>query len=210
MPQPLSNGDIVEFSIHGTHEGQRVLNVFHYEIELGIGAFPDLVTAADAFLGELFGTDKFADRYQEVTSQDLAINEFVLQKIWPLRMARIVKPQTGLTGLVEETALPPNDSVVLIKRNDSTGRHNRGRIHMPAVPVSFVEGGMVTGTARALYDLFGARAAEVIEITSGGGPVTFTPVLYQRLMPGNSAQWTSALTQGTSRVVRRRTVGVGI
>lgn len=209
MAQPILPGGILEVSLVGLHQAQRILTILHYRADPAIGSFPEFNTAASEFLDQLLVTGGVVETYLECLSEEYTFSAVRLQLIHPVRHAFKNFPQTGASGDVASPALPPNDGAMIVKRTDETGRHQRGAVHMPCVPTTFVDGGMLTTPAKVAYNAFGSAMVTNFVTMSGGGQTQWDPVIFNRLQPANSPVFTSATAEDTSRTNRRRTVGRG-
>jgi len=209
MAREAFNGSILEVGIVGRHEGQRTLNLLHYKAE-NIAAEPlDFTPRAEEFFDQLNALDGLIPRYLDCVGQDYTLSEIRLQLLSPTRYAYQVFVVNGVGSEAQES-LPPNDGVTLTKKNDKVGRHNRGSIHMPAVPTTFVANGYITRAASLVYGNLSHKMIEPITLTQSPSPaMAWQPVIYNRLAPSTSPVYNQVQIQLTTRVNRRRTVGVG-
>lgn len=209
MAQPITNNAIMEVTLRGLHQDQRVLSVLHYAALVPPAVFQDFNEAAPDVVDALLATGGIVDKYLDAVSVEYALEEIRLQLITPIRYSFKSFLQASSPGTVAGTALPPNEGATLTKRNDATGRRNRGSLHMPALPISFVGGGRITTAGETAYLALGDVMVLPITTTGGGGDVTWNPVIFNKAVPTTSPEFTSVTPQLTTRTNRRRTVGVG-
>lgn len=206
----VMTSDIVEVSFEGRCAGQTTLNLLHYMITDAPIDGIDWNGFALALKGQIDNPAGMMETYLACCSDEFTLRSLRIQVIKQFRYSYEHFDLDDEPGTVVQEALPPNDAVVITKRNDSTGRHARGSIHMPGVPRTFVANGEVLPVGRAAYDLFATEAAKNQAVTVLSATLTLAPVIYNRLAPGTSQRWNQWITQATSRVQRRRTVGLGV
>lgn len=194
---------IIEASIRYTLNAQTLLSIFHYRLVTNTNQ-ADGEAVLNAFNSAFNDVAGVVDKIAGVTSQDLIIDQVVLQAIYPTRFRRYVYEPVQTAGQIAEDSLPQNVSVAITKRADEASRHGIGTLHMPAVPPSYVEGGYLTALAVNEY----TTVAD--EMLVEYGTPEFEPVLFNRANPAASLRITAADVRNTSRVQRRRTVGLGI
>lgn len=210
MPRVLTDGAILEVTLVGDLNGSTSLNILHYRAE-GVTGSPDFTSQAQEFFDSLNALGGLLERYKDCISDDWFSREVRLQLISPVRYSYQTFLWTG-TGTEAQPALPPNDSIMLIKRNVLTGRRNRGSLHLPGVPVTFVAEGRITTAASLVVNNLGDVMVEAITgVATPPNPAhLFVPVIFNKDNPIVSPRFDSATAQFTSRVMRRRTVGLGI
>jgi len=203
-------GDTIEVIMEGRSAGQATLNVFHYQITAApIGGF-DWNGYADQLNVQFGNPGGFIEKYLACCSNEFTLRTLRVQAIRAVRYSYENFDKADEPGTVAEESLPPNDAIVITKRNDGTGRHSRGSFHMPGVPRTFVSNGDITAAGLAAYTAFAQEAFQVLQLTVLSGTVDLTPVIFNRSNPLTSQQWNQFIVQHTSRVQRRRTVGLGI
>jgi len=209
MPQPISNDAIVEVSFVGRHAGQRTLNLLHYKAKNIVGPIDFTSLVADLQAG-IMGLGGLVEAYSNCISMDWRLEGVRWQVITPNRFAFHWFPLADNPGGIEVASLPPNDGGVIIKRNDLTGRRNRGIVHMPGMPGTWVVDGLLTSAAINAYQQFGDEMIVPLVVPQSPDPSgSLEPVIFNKGNPTFSPVFTSATPQSTARVNRRRTVGVG-
>lgn len=209
MPQPISNDAVFELSLVGRHAGQRTLTVLHYKTRSIVGVMDFNARVADLQTG-IMGLGGLVEAYLNCCSEEYEMEATRWQVLSPNRFAYHLFPLTGAVGAIAGAALPPNDGGVLVKRNDATGRRNRGIVHMPALPVAWADEGFLTSAAITAYQQLGDELVIPLDLPQSPDPTAFAdPVIFNRTVPALSPPYLSAIPQNTARVNRRRTVGVG-
>lgn len=203
MPYTIPSGAILEASIQGRSAGQLTLSVFHYVLDTP-GGVADGAAEIDAFNLEWNTSLDFVGVYADCCSTEFAIENIVYQWIYPNRYRRVIKTPAETAGTVSQPSFPPNVSGAITKQADVATRHGIGTLHMPGVPNGSNDDGYVTISQKARYGALGTFLSAPYRTS------TLFPVLYRRLAPNASAVVTAATVRDTMRVVRRRTVGVGI
>lgn len=202
-------GSVIEVSIQGRHNGQRTLNLLHYKINAAPISPTDFTPYAELLIQELVAPTNLIDAYLNCCSDEFRLETIRVQVLSNVRYSYQDFPQTDSIGGVAEEALPPNDGVTITKRNNDTGRHNRGSVHMPAVPRTFVSLGLVTGVGVAAYNLFITELRKIQSITVLTALIELTPCILNKQFIPASVFFDQCTLQLTSRTNRRRTVGVG-
>jgi len=203
MAWVLQGQSIVEVAIRGTLFGQRTLSLFHYRYNTNVNAangFP-IIDLLATILNDAGG---LVENYAACCSQNLTIDFLSIQKVHPApRIRRYNFDPSAPTGTNIAACLSPNHACAITRQADEATRHGTGTLHMPAVPVTFMEDGLITGAADAAY----TTLAEEMLVHQDGG--LWVPVLYNRVAPADSLNITRTTVQNTLRVQRRRTVGLG-
>jgi len=96
---------------------------------------------------------------------------------------------------------------VISMRTLKAGRNQTSTKHVGPIPDEAVAGGEVSGDQRAALELLGTRLVTQIQI--GGTGAIYVPSIFHRAT-STSDQMTNFSVPLSARVMRRRTVGVGI
>lgn len=201
----VDNGAILEAVVSYQFAAQQCLNVSHWKFGTDAGAV-DGVAAINEFDGLFNAGLGYVRKLANCMHVNAIIQQVSYQWIFPTRYAYRTKAPTVGVGQIAGAALPPNVALALERFNDNTTRHDRGEMHIGAVPGIFVDNGSVTGAAQLNFDELITKATSVIV----GFGTTYTPILFNRAAPAQSKVVLAGRLRQTSRVLRRRTVGVGI
>lgn len=206
MPYTVAAGSIMEVTFEGVHNSQTVMSVLHYRFATGSAitdgraACVSMNTVQQAATGLYFS-------WINACGNQLLGALITSQWIKPVRYSAVTTSPATNTGQVAEPCYPQNVAMAITKTADEASRRARGTLHMPAVPLSWIDEGQVT--AAGILGYAGVKA-EVFENVVLGTGQTMVPVIYNRATPDLSIVCTGAILQETSRTMRRRTVRVGI
>jgi hypothetical protein len=203
MATPLVPGAIIAVTVETTLNGQTMLNVLHYV--LGTVGTADYIAALTALNTLLNGAGGLTDAMKACMSQDADFVSTMCQVVAPTRLVG-VKAAVVKSGSVLATALPQNVSAVITKRTDQASRRGIGSFHLGAIASTQVDAGYLTGPLIGNLTTLG----NVIRSTLAVGTQSYTPCLWSPITPAETRILVSTTVQQTSRVMRRRTVGVGI
>lgn len=203
MAYSVPDGAILEATIQSVLFSQTCLSVFHYQLSDSLG-LPDGDAAINGFNTEWNDLLDFVGAYAGCCSQELAFVNIVYQWVYPTRYHRVLKTPVVLLGEVANPSEPPNVAQVVTRSADKANRHGIGTTHIPALPqTTWTAGSLNDGQYNLLNVFAGFQANKYVTNT-------MIPVLYNRANPAQSLPVTAAIPRRTVRVMRRRTVGVGI
>lgn len=197
---------IVEVTFRGLLLGQRCLNVFHYRVFV-TSTKPTVADEMQALTASILAgvdTTILAD-ILAVLPGNYNMQQIVAQPIRLLRYRRSVRSVTATGGRADSEVSNIQASITL--QTDFSGRSQIGGKRFAMTPGDAV-GGMVNA---GLFGLLVGLATTIrlpIIVTDGGG--TYAPTIYHRgqAVP-ISTDITASFAQATTRVIRRRTLGLG-
>jgi len=202
-------GDIVEVSWLQEMFSQVIMNIQHYRVVSSGSSSSDVAdnqTFAD-HLAALTGGAELIGIWSDPLGAEWILRDVRAQKIDPVRSAyaNAAINQSGQGGAGADVT---NTAVVVSKRGGSGTRRAQGSIHFAGwIPTFFTGGEIQAGVETWWASLQPLWAATQNVVT---GSISLQPVIYN---PGATpnfqtvAFWT---LQDTVRVMRRRTVRVGI
>lgn len=219
MGYAVTANSVMQVTLRGTLFNQTVMNTFHYRVDSGGGVLADGAAALSQMNDALGIPDSFYDTYQRVLPPQVVNIIADLQWIDPDRFVKRTFPVWPL-GTGAFTATTPNLSAVLELRGDIADKRSIGTKHIPGLGGVAVAGGLVQAALLADLEEFGQQAR--LPQTVGGR--TMTPIVFGRaraaytdkfgvLHPAIGKSYrpiTEFTVQTTARVMRRRTVGLGI
>lgn len=210
---------VCQVTLISTLFGQTVMNTFHYRLDLSGGN----VAAGSAFLSDFndalnAGGGLFEQYILCLPTQALNIHAD-FQWIDPDRFIKrtfVVNP----TGGAAHVCTTPNLAAVLELRGNIASRRSVGTKHLPGLGGTAVAAGIVQAELRAQIQELGDQA--VLDVAVGGR--TMRPIVFGRArpsytkpdgtvvpaLPKSYKDVTGYVDQATARVMRRRTVGLGI
>jgi len=206
MPDAADNS-IVEVRLQGLYMGQVTMLTLHYRFSTIAG--PWEMTASFTNLNAIFdGAGDLFLAYSDATNTGLTDLACFYQVIKPVRYLAYKFIPTTDHGTHGAAYLPPNVAHAITLRAVTSGRTSRGTKHIGAQPTSFTEDGFLT--ADGLASMNGLRDQMIAEKdVNGDGSLTAIPVIYHRSNYLLSKDIFSGDPQPTTRVERRRTVGLG-
>jgi hypothetical protein len=186
-------------------DGQLCMSIFHYQYDSG-SVIPDGQVALTDFLNKIRVAGKLKDKYLACIPD--VVNDVTWHAQWIIptryRVTELAIPADA--GLVPTAPMPSAVAVAITKRGELANRHNIGTLHMPAVPNTFVAQSMLTAPGFLAYDDLGTQVKEPVTLTGGQ---LMNPVILNKADYILSPTILTTVTQPTSRVNRRRTVGLG-
>lgn len=207
MAYPVAANSILEVTLIGTLAGQTTLTILHYKLgSTGISDGESAITAANAAINNALPSSLVA-YYLACCGESFALDSIRYQWIYTVRYLARTVPSAFDQGTVAGACMPPGVSVAITKQSQLAGRHGRGTVHMPGVPLTFVTAGLLDGSAQAPYTNLANELEAPIPV---GGGTFAAPVIYQRASPINSQQVIQTTVQQNVRTMSRRVVGRGI
>lgn len=204
MPTPLADQSIILTTFQYTQNSQEMLNTCYHLFNFA-GGTPDYHTTMDAWLTLNAGAGNWVDDVLAAMHSSVTLLAIYAQPVWPTRLTRIQRV-INTPGSRAGTPLPQNCCAVIDKLSDSGARWGRGSWHQPGMISSDVTGGNLGAAIITLLD--DIRPWLRTTQTLGGGE-EFIPILWNSRNPGRKTPITMTRVQTESRVMRRRTVGVG-
>lgn len=203
----LVTGDVIALTYNGEYANQQIRNVLHYRAaNNGTSATPegDLLAICQDFADPL--TNPITAALQNCCVTDMAWTGVTAQRVFPTRTIMMTQ-NNSWPGGVAGTGLPPNTAAVVTKRTNTPGRRGVGSVHITAIDQNLVTNGVINDLTT--FDAFATAllaARTVAAIT-----LTLDPGLYNPgLLPFHFTRLFDTIAQDTIRVMRRRTVRVGI
>lgn len=195
------------FTIKGTLYGQTVMNTMRYRY-----TSPTPIINGQAALGEFIAEAATGgglyELWRDCVSTSVINIELWAQWIWPARYHKVVQFPVLSTGAWPSFALPANSAMVVSRGPDLAIQGKVSNLHLPGVGSSSQTDGVLGVPVKLKLELFAQRSIEFILTASGW---KFEPIVAPRLMP--DVDWlylTNNQVNPYVRVMRRRTVGLGI
>lgn len=211
MGRPV--GSILELTYRTRVLNQTCLNVLHYAVETP--ATTTLVQhEQDIFINHLLTeANGQKTRFLQLLAPNCTLVElraqFIFLSRWRASAVEINEPGTNDD---QGPCTAPNVSAVFTKLGEEANRQNIGSFHMPGVGEGAYTGGTLSNPYLTKMNDLAFEMARLITIPGNGG--VYHPVLVTRPTLENpiqtSRRWFDYNVQETLRVMRRRTVGLGI
>lgn len=206
----MNTGDILLFTMKWRMAGQTLLNTCHYRYDANVGPGDDFEDFAPAMTARLNAADNVIDSMLDVLSNDITLEEIRLQPVHPVRYAPYVL-EVNKVGQVATPAVPVNCAAVFTKRSLLATRYGIGSWHQGGIPAAVYN--RATG-------LFTFADLNVIATQLGNAfEGNFIPdgmtgfvhgILWNYQTPLRITDIAEITPQLSARVMRRRTVGLGI
>lgn len=199
-------GDVLSVTLNGQLCGQTVMNTFHYGMASVSGA-PTQDAVAIEVLNKLAVTGGFYDKFLACCPDNYILNETWVQFILNVRYRKRVGAPSlnGTFGFDADTA---NVAATISRFGDAANRRNMGSVHIPiGSDVHFLDQGFVKAALLTQLTAFSPFLYTQLVLATLG---TIQPILISGASILNAVPLSSAIVQQTARVVRRRTVRVGI
>lgn len=215
MAYNLAIGDVIEVSFEQLLYGQRLLNIRHYVVTtISTPQFANL--DFDGWETSITGVGGITDKMKALASVDWSITGVVFQRIRPTRNARYRIPE-NIVGSSPTQAKTPNVAATIYLTTDFATVHGgpfpRGQVsnwHQGGIPVDAYDGGVVLGALSTQLNQLGTQLA--LPLVNGNGN-EMSPVVYHRKAPTIDESHDPIINHASNpyvRVMRRRTVGLGI
>jgi len=206
MPYPVVTGSILELTLEGRHEGQQIMNVFHYKLT----SPATLTNGRDAIAAVLIGADApggLAALWRACLS--IQVTDLTMRGQWivPERFAYVRLALTGGSGSVAGDAMPVNTAITVTRRGQEANRQSVGSTHIGGVPAGAITNGQLNVLFLDAYDAFAAKTIQ--PLLSLDPAYEMSPILFNKEAPGDSKVPEAYTLNTYARVMRRRTVGVG-
>ena len=203
----LNIGDKIAVTMVGECLGQRVQQIMHYDVTTASTIADTLEALLDLANGMIADVVSWPNILRNNAPSNYTWQKLRCQRVWPSRSA-FQEVTVNLAGLHAQAATTANVNGVITKRTLVGTRKGIGRMSTAPLASDEYSAGVVTGgTLTGMTTL-----ATVLndEIVGAVGATTADPVLWSRSTPTTSLLITSAAPQDTVRVMRRRTLRVGI
>lgn len=203
----LKLGDTVLQTYVTTLCGQRVMNTFWWEVTVAPTPLLEQDVAFDALNDQMNEATGLTNRFDACLPSNLDWYGIWFQVIGPTRLVKVTFARTG-NGQFNGEAGSANVAAVITRRTQYASRVGIGSLHVPIAtePIA-IEGGFV---ANALRTPLNALAAKMKENVSASG-YTLRPKVTPNADAVGGIPWVyQTFLQDTVRIMRRRTVGLGI
>lgn len=210
MPVELTDGDILLYTLRYTYQAQTMLNTWLYRVSQFTPELIDYEDACDAWLIELESPGDFIEQLTPLLFSTCRMVDHRLQRIHPSRNRAYVRT-LGINGTNGATVgATVNQAAVVTKYGNVAGRFAVGSWHQGGLPQNVLDD---TGKVTTAYQTdIGTAVGKLLVL---GGNTAFpatsaTPILWNKAVPTRVTPITQVVPQATARVMRRRTVGLGI
>lgn len=201
-------GTIIEVTQLTRLCGQTCMNVYHYAVNIA-SSTPNGVNELTDFLNQHWnaGPGTISEAFLSVIPVSAEVFASYAQAVFPVRARKVVINQAHVGQ--RDVANQANVQASVTLTADLAGRRYIGGKRVPMTPLDSLDGNLIATYVPVLL-LYAVACAEPLAVAIGGGE--YVPVIYHRppAPPPQFSLITDAFVQPTTRVIRRRTVGLGI
>lgn len=199
---------IIEVAAIGTILGQTTMNVFHFVVDIA-DSTPDRFVELGNLLTEHFSANvaTYGSTLIACCPGNWTFSRATAQVIYPVRERRVQQSRALPGG--RQPADQPNVQASVTYSTDLAGRNQIGGKRVCMTPVDS-ELGFLNATLAGALTQFAIKSRTFISMPVTGG--SYSPVIFHR-SPNATPRFqriTGSFIQNTTRVIRRRTVGLGI
>lgn len=213
MPEPnlgdSAVGQVYMVTSFGRLNGQTIINTFHYRLT-EVATVPLTVWEMyEALMEDLSAPDDLFDKLLDAVSTSFVQEKVRVQLLYPTR--RMFRDFDGNGGGTRVgTALPQNVAASIGRKGDGIGRTGIGRVQIAGLIESDNNAGNLSAGAITVLQPLANQIGTSLALDGGGGLAD--PVIFSSPPQGNPNYVVISQTQvqNTVRVMRRRTVGLGI
>lgn len=215
MALEISTGNILQVRMNFNSPEQGVAyNVHHYKVASISGGVPGGPAALSA-IAQYMHT-QHAALWAPFASNEMHQTGCTVTNIWPLprSVSYTYTPVAPVDGLVDDEALPMQDTITILKRTAVGNRWGLGRTFLVGFPESSQEDGGLTAGVETALRLVDGWWGEPRTVTGTGFSITLNPVLITQVKGMGITRTTdvtsSELSNGIFKTQRRRRPGKGI
>lgn len=205
---PVAANDIILLTVEGRKDGQAVLNMFSYRV----AAAPSSGTVSDnitALIAELWDdpAGTWLTPWLNLMPDDYTLRAIKGQRLAPTRSAYVEVLKQTVGNIDADQIQTANMTWVFIKQSETAGRWAQAPTHMLLPANSWYTNGELNASASTERAVFLALVPAVVAPGDGG---SYEPVIYNPGRIPNFVRISHVTTKQEVRVMRRRTVGLGI
>lgn len=207
-PIAMVSGSIVEATSLARYQGQEIRTVLHYQW-LGAttgDAEPELVNLNTQLIAA--GTGLF-DWIIQLQNDLVLYYQTRVQIIYPQRKVYLSIPFVATGARPTTNGLPANSNAVVTKRVNIVGRGRSGSIHITGLNAADALDGRIQPGALALLQDIANHVGDKYQGVPAI-PDMWQPVTFSASQPATPGPVFGGIAEPQARVMRRRTVGVGI
>jgi hypothetical protein len=209
MP-PFPERDVFHLALRGQYDNQETISNFYYQGEKGIGLSND--TDMAGLIAAFSAAEGVLPAYADCCVSTWAGVEILCDILTMPEVVTMIAPIATTIGGQPPPALPSHSAVTVYRQGGIRGKHGRGRISMPAVPIAWVAGSSLSSGGN--YQVLAARMFNnLTDATHNWVPGIWA----KRKVPNTTPQeyefgWTDLISTGFRNVLgtcRRRKPGIG-
>jgi len=199
-------GDKILVTFNGRMLGETVLNTFWYQVSALTGS-PNTTTFGSALHTQINTAGGLRESFLACCPQNYTLVEMWIQFVDPVRVVKQVfnDNEDGTWAVDTDTT---NLAGVITRRGDLAGRKHVGSLHVPisSDPTAIIAGEL----SAALKAKLDTLCTDVVSSQALTGVGTANPILRNGPLMTDVTVINNAFTHTEVRIMRRRTVRVGI
>lgn len=201
-------GQIYLTTFRGRIANQEIMNTYIHRLDvLGAPATTDQVIAE--FNTRITAGGGLFNTFISAVPPEYLCLERWFQVVWPTRIRKnvVVSNLPGSWAGVNDS---PNVAVSIERFAETSGRNSVGRVQLPAsMAPADIAGGVISGAGyKAALDAHAVQMKTAVTTVPTGH--VLSPVLWAKATAATFRPVIGSVRQETVRVMRRRTVGLGI
>jgi hypothetical protein len=205
---PVNIDDVLQIRIIQAYQGSIIMNTLHYQrfsSPVTLTGEDEMNAAIDDIQVATLGV---RDRMRSMQSNAVSHERIQAQIVYPTR--RPVIEQIDIQpGNIALSGMPSNVAAVFTKRGNHAYKGNTGSFHLAGFPTNYVNGPNLT--AALITDLSGLANECTLDLPAFNGAPAWSAVIAPPTTAHNfNKPFSSFTVQSTVRVMRRRTLHVGI
>lgn len=211
MARIVPNNAILQVTFRQRWNQQEILNVLHWRLGVTGGGTVDgdnIQTVMHTWLAVRVGN--FVSQLKNMNHVEWTYLSEQYQWLWPLRYTPTFDSETFGNGNKAGTPLPQNVCSVLTKKGVVADRHNIGRIHFSGRTTADHLNGSISAPHVTELANIAINLEQAIDVSEVPNATLMRPIIFNRVNPDQSVLLDGLTIMTTMRVIRRRTVGVGV
>lgn len=219
MAYPVASGSVLQLTLRGILLDQVVMTIFHYQLDPTSPSLLDGAAALDNFFTQIAAGGDMLNDYGDAMPTEWVSDEIDLQWIWTPRYVKKTYANPFPNGNSGSSTTVCNLACAMEIRGETANKRSVGIKHLPGVGGGDATAGFLTPAYLATAAAIKAQCQASV-VAAGR---TYNPIIYGRerqaftkcgktypFLPQLSTRITNASLNDTVRVMRRRTVGIGI
>lgn len=203
----MAVGQVVQVTVVGRYLGQTTMNTYPHVVTAIAGGPVTMTAGLTALNTAIAAVDKLYNKQRKCCPQNWVHVESWLQVVFPTRLRKL-SFAIDLPGVFTEfDGLTPNLQASIERFSEEAGRREQGAVRIPiGTDNTCIEDGSITPGLKTELALLAVQMAA----TTVAGGVTYVPVVGLGSPPSASLKVFGTNVKDTVRVIRRRTLGLGI
>ena len=203
--------DIFAYTYDGLYLGQQIITTTHWRVIVAPPSPADLTQTYRGMLDQFSTLGDLDAIFMDIFSSGVHDMKRTIQKIHPQRCVSLTEFCTPSTGTRAPAAQnnPANVAASLTFRTLEASPSGKGNKHILLTNPVDCSDGLVGSAVADKIQAWGTSACLERTCSAPAAGLSFSPIIYHRPDPGLSEKVETSVLHPTSRILRRRTVGLG-